>query len=139
VNTLIFTGGQSSTYVGYGFAIPINKVKPIVDELRRTGKVGRQGYTGFDAQVVDVNIARYFGLSRAEGIIISDVHRNGPAERAGLRVGDIVFEINNKKIKTDTDFLGLLYDAKPGNVWEMKIYRDKQTITSKLRIEKNPQ
>ncbi|MBM4168565.1 MAG: PDZ domain-containing protein [Ignavibacteria bacterium] len=139
VNTLIFTGGQSSTYVGYGFAIPINKVKSIVNELRKSGKVGRQGYTGFEAQVVDVNIARYFGLARAEGIIISEIHRGGPSERAGLRVGDIILEINGKNVKSDTDFLGILYDSKPGETWEMKIFRDKRTISISLRIDKDPQ
>src|SRR3989339_508854 len=92
INTLIFTGGVSQAFVGYGFAIPVNKVKKIVAELRKKGQVTRDIFTGFEAQEVDARVARYFGLSEARGIIVSDVYKNGPAEKADLRVGDIILE-----------------------------------------------
>src|SRR3972149_1037025 len=62
INTLIFTGGVSQTFVGYGFAIPVNKVQKIVAELRKKGQVSRDIFTGFEAQEVDGRVARYFGL-----------------------------------------------------------------------------
>lgn len=138
VNTLIFTGGQSSTYVGYGFAIPINKVKKIVNELRRNGKVERSAYLGFDAQIVDVRIAKYFGLTQAEGVIISEIYKNGPAEKAGLRVGDIILEINRQKIRNEDDFFVVASYARPGDSWDLKIVRDKKVVTATIKLDKKP-
>jgi serine protease Do len=138
VNTLIYTGGRSETYVGYGFAIPINKVKKIVAELRKTGKVDRDVWTGFDAQQVDGRIARYFGLSRAEGIIISEIQRNSPAEKAGLRVGDILLEANGQKISNEGDFLAVISELRPGDPVSLKLYRERRTISATIRLERRP-
>lgn len=136
VNTLIYTGGQSSTYVGYGFAIPINNVKKIVGELRRNGKVERSVYLGFDAQIVDTRIARYFGLAQAEGVIVSEIYKNGPAEKSGLKVGDIILEINGQKIKSEDDFFVVASDARPGDAWNLKILREKKIISASIKLEK---
>lgn len=136
MNTLIFTGGQSTTFVGYGFAIPINKVKLIVAELRKSGRIVRDSWHGFQFQSVDVRVARYFGLSRAEGVIVSEIQRNGPAEKAGLRVGDIILEINAEKIGTEDDLYVLLSDSKPGDELDLKVFREKRTITVSLKLER---
>lgn len=138
MNTLIFTGGQSTTFVGYGFAIPINKVKRVVADLKRTGTVARDGWHGFDFQSVDNRIARYFGLQRAEGVIVSEVERNGPAARAGLRVGDIVTEVNGQKITSEDDLYVLLSDSRPGETLTMKVYRDRATTTVTLTLGRRP-
>src|SRR3972149_1454565 len=87
MNTLIYTGGQSNTYVGYGFGVPINRIKRVVAELRKSGKVAREGWHGFDFQSVDARVARYFGLSKAEGVIVSEIQRNGPGDKAGRTGG----------------------------------------------------
>ena len=70
INTLIYTGGVSQAYIGYGFAIPINRVKPIVDELQKKGKVERSFWTGMEIRSVDAQIARYFGLRQAQGVFV---------------------------------------------------------------------
>ncbi len=137
MNTLIYTGGQSSTYIGYGFAIPINKVKKVIAELKKKGKVTRDIATGFDAQPVDARIARYFGLTRIQGIIVSEVQTGGPAEKAGLKVGDIIFETNGEKINSEQDFLGVVVDASPGDVLKIKLYRERKTLDLSLRLEKS--
>lgn len=134
MNTLIFTGGQTSTYVGYGFAIPVNKIKRVVGELRRNGKVARDSWHGFEFQSVDVRIARYFGLTRAEGVIVSEIQRNGPADKAGVRVGDIITEVNGQKMVTEDDLYVLLSDSRPGDVLTMKIYREKKTVSVGLTL-----
>lgn len=136
MNTLIFTGGQTTTFVGYGFAIPINKVKRIVAELKRSGKVARDSWHGFDFQSVDARIARYFGLERAEGVIVSDVERGGPADRSGLKVGDIILEANTQKILSEDDLYVLLSDARPGESIVMKIIRDKKSMTVSVKLER---
>ena len=134
VNTLIFTGGQSTTFVGYGFAVPINKVKGIAAELRKHGTVVRDVYAGFDAQPVDRRIARYFGMARAEGVIVTDLDRDGPASKAGVKVGDIILSVNKQKIGGVDDLQVALYDSKPGDDWEMEVLREKNLITVRMTV-----
>lgn len=136
VNTLIFTGGQSQTFVGYGFAIPINKVKRIVAELRKSGKVVRESWHGFDFQSVDTRVARYFGLTRAQGVIVSEISRSGPGEKAGLKVGDIILEVNGEKLDAEDDLYVLLSDSRPGEVLDMKIFREKKSMNLTLKLER---
>ncbi len=136
MNTLIYTGGQSSTYIGYGFAIPVNKIKKIVAELKRKGKVSRNMTAGFDWQVVDVRIARYLGLQKPEGIIVSDIKANGPAVKAGIRVGDVVLEANGEKVKSGDDILSMMMDMSPGDAITLKIYRERKSFETKLVLEK---
>ncbi len=134
MNTLIYTGGQSNTYVGYGFGIPINKIKRIVAELRKSGKVAREGWHGFDFQSVDARVARYFGLSKAEGVIVSEIQRNGPGDKAGLKVGDIILQVNGQKIVSEDDLFVLLSDSRPGEALTLEVYREKKTLTMTLTM-----
>ena len=134
MNTLIYTGGQSSTYIGYGFAIPINKVKKIVADLKKKGKVTRDIAWGFDAQPVDSRIARYFGMKEARGIIVSEISGKGPAEQAGLKVGDIVTEVNGERVDSDSDLIGLLVDSNPGDILKLQVYRERKPLTIQLTL-----
>ena len=138
INTLIFTGGVSQAFVGYGFAIPVNKVKKIVADLRKKGQVTRDIYTGFEAQEVDARVARYFGLTEVRGIIVSDIFRKGPAEKADLRVGDIVLEANGAKINSADDFSAILSDASAGDVLKLKVFRERKVMNLDLKLEKKP-
>ncbi len=136
INTLIYTAGVSQAYIGYGFAIPINRVKSIVDELQKKGKVERNFWTGMEVNIVDQRIAKYFGLAKAEGVIISDIKKDSPAEKANLKVGDIILEINGEKIQNEETIIGIINDARAGDVLNLKIYRDKQTFKAALTLEK---
>jgi serine protease Do len=138
INTLIFTGGVSQAFVGYGFAIPVNKVKKIVADLRKKGQVTRDIFTGFEAQEVDARVARYFGLTEVRGIIVSDVFRKGPAEKADIRVGDIILETNGAKINSADDFSAILSDASAGDVLKLKVFRERKTMNLDLKLEKKP-
>jgi len=136
INTLIYTAGVSQAYIGYGFAIPINRVKSIVDELQKKGKVERNFWTGMEVNIVDQRIAKYFGLKTAEGVIISDIKKNSPAEKAELKVGDIILEINGEKIQNEETIISIINDAKAGDVLSLKIYRDRKTFDANLTLEK---
>ena len=136
INTLIYTAGVSQAYIGYGFAIPINRVKSIVDELQKKGKVDRNFWTGMEVNIVDQRIAKYFGLKDAEGVIISDIKKNSPAEKAELKVGDIILEINGEKIQNEETIIAIINDAKAGDVLSLKVYRDKKTFDVNLTLEK---
>ena len=136
MNTLIYTGGQSTTFVGYGFAIPVNKIKKVVADLRKKGKVTRDIWKGFDAQNVDARIARYFGLASIQGIIVSEVEDGGPAEKAGLKVGDIILEVNGQKIDSGDDLTQILIDSSPGDILNMKVYRERKTLNMPLKLDR---
>jgi serine protease Do len=134
MNTLIFTGGQSNTYIGYGFAIPINKIKKVVIDLKKKGKIAHDITAGFDVQPVDARIAQYFGMKQQQGVIVSDIHSGGPAEAAGLKVGDIVLEVNGEKVNSDGDILSVMIELSPGDILKFKIYREHKTIDVALRL-----
>lgn len=136
VNAVIFTPNQGN--VGVGFAIPINRVKKIVDELKIRGKIERDFYTGLEIQSVDLRIARYFGLEKAEGVIVSDVKRNSPAEKAGLKVGDIIVEINGEKIVNEDNVLSIITEVKAGDILNLKVLRDKKYFNVKLILGQPP-
>jgi len=136
INTLIFTGGVSQAFVGYGFAIPANKVKKVVADLRKNGQVTRDIFTGFEAQEVDARVARYFGLSQVSGIIVSDVYKNGPAEKADLRVGDIILSVNGEPINSAEEFVSILSDSSPGDTVKLKVFRERKTMEIQLKLAK---
>ena len=92
INTAIVAGGQ-----GIGFAIPINMAKGIISQLRDTGKVTR-GYLGVQIQAVTPELAKSFNLEAEKGALISEVFKDSPAEKAGLKAGDIVLEFDGKHI-----------------------------------------
>ncbi len=138
INTLIFTGGVSQAFVGYGFAIPINKVKKVVADLRGKGKVTHDIYTGFEAQEVDNRVARYFGMTEVRGIIVSDVYHDGPAEKADLRVGDIILEVNGDKINSADEFAAILSDASVGDILKLKVFRERKNVDINLKLGKKP-
>ncbi len=134
VNAVIYTPNQGS--IGLGFAIPINRVKTILAELKKSGKIEREYWTGLEVQTVDRRIARYFGLDKAEGVIVSDVKRGSPAERAGFKAGDIIQEVNGEKVPDESAIVSIVDDAKVGDVLAMKVFRDRSTMNLKLKLEK---
>jgi serine protease Do len=136
VNAVIYTPNQGS--IGLGFAIPINRVKAVVAELKRSGKIERDWYTGLEIQTVDARVARYFGLDKAEGVIISDVKRGSPAERAGFRVGDIIIEANGEKIGDEETLSSVVNDLRVGDTVKMQVLRDRKPVSLKLKLEKGP-
>ena len=92
INTAIIAGGQ-----GIGFAIPINMAKGIIDQLRDSGKVTR-GYLGVRFQPLTADLAKSFGLESEKGALIANVEKDTPAEKSGLKAGDIILEYDGKLI-----------------------------------------
>ena len=134
VNSVIYTPNQGS--IGLGFAIPINRVKGIVAELKRKGKVERQFWIGLEVQSVDARVARYFGLDRAEGVIVSEVLSGSPAQKAGFKVGDIILAINGEKISDESSMMAIMEDARAGDVLKLRVVRDREVSEMKLKLEK---
>lgn len=120
INTAIVAQGQ-----GIGFAIPINMAKVILPDLKTKGKVTR-GWLGVSVQDVTEDIAKNLKLKDLNGALISDVFKGDPAERAGLRTGDIIIEVNAKKIKDSHELLIMIATFHVGDKIEIKVLRDGQ-------------
>ncbi len=131
VNSMIYS--PSGGNIGIGFAIPINIVKNVVAQIMKKGKVER-GFIGAMIQPIDTATARHFGLKSKRGVIISSVKRGGPADRAGLRSGDIVLKINGKKIKNLEHLKRVISYVEPGNKISMQILRKNKKLNITLRV-----
>jgi len=136
MNTLIFTAGGSQGNIGLGFAIPINKVKKILDELKEEGTIKRDFYTGLKVQNIDDAIAKYFNLENTRGVIVTGVQRNSPAAEAGIEVGDVIIQVNEFKVNNQTILAGLLQDYRTNQTVTLKVVRGSDTKTLKLKLEK---
>jgi serine protease Do len=120
INTAIVAQGQ-----GIGFAIPISMAKTILPDLKSTGKVTR-GWLGVSVQDITEDIAKSMKLKDRNGALIADVFKGDPADKAGLKSGDVVTEINGKKIKDTHELLMLIAGFRVGETVAIKAIRDGQ-------------
>jgi len=118
INTAIVAAGQ-----GIGFAIPVNMAKKIVDQLVKKGSVTR-AWLGVAIQPVTEEIAASFGLKKARGALISDVMAGSPAEKAGLRQGDILVTFDGKEVKDARQLQLAVGEASVGKQAVVEFYRD---------------
>jgi serine protease Do len=137
MNTLIYTAGGIQGNIGLGFAIPIDKVKRIVTELKADGKIDRDFQIGMSIQSIDAGIMRYYDLKSNKGVIITKVLPNTPAESAGLKSGDIIIEIDGYKISNEQTIFGVFQEFRAGQEIEVKIVRDNSELTKKMKLERN--
>lgn len=136
MNTLIFTADGSRGNVGVGFAIPVEKIEKIVRELKLNGKVDRDFWTGLRIQTVDEGIAKYYNLQITRGVIVTNVGQNSPAEKADIKVGDIILRVGKYKINDDNTLIGVLQEFKTGDSLNLTIVRENKTITKTIKLEK---
>jgi len=136
MNTLIFTGGgDSQGSIGLGFAISINKIKRIVAELKDNGKIDRDFDPGMRIQTIDQQIADYYNLSDTRGVIITQVLPNSPAKRAGLKVGDIIQQVEKYRINDDQTIIGVFQEFRKGQTVTLQVIRDNSPVTIKMKLE----
>ena len=122
---------------GIGFAIPINDAKEVRDDLISKGKVVRP-WVGIYMRDVDEKIAAYLDLPLAEGVVITDVVKDSPAERAGLRKYDIIKEVDNNKFKSSGEVADWVQKKKIGEEVALLIFRDGKNLSIKLKIKERP-
>jgi serine protease Do len=130
INTAIVSGSGGS--VGIGFAIPSDMAKIIYDQLRKTGHVTR-GFLGVVIQQVTPDLAKYFHLKNDKGILITEVEKDSPAEKAGLKQGDVIIGIDGSPAEKITVFRNYVAMLTPGSRAELTIMRngtqEKLTVT----------
>ena len=137
VNTAIYT--PSGGFAGIGFAIPINRAKEIIPQLRAKGKVVR-GWIGVILEDrIDDATAKVFGIPDAEGSLVKEVLPDYPAAKAGLKRGDVIREFDGKKVKNNYDLQTLVARANPGETVPLKIIRNKKEMQLKIKIGEAPE
>ncbi len=139
MNTVIYSTAQSyrgAGSIGIGFSVPIKRVMEIVEDLKKYGKIDRDFWIGMNIRSIDNNIAKYLNLSTTEGAVIVEIAPRSPATVAGLEVGDVIAEINGKKIRTDEDLYLIINDARVGDVLDMKVFRKGEILEKKLTLTK---
>ena len=134
INSAIYSD-QSGSFLGVGFAVPINKVRDLLPQLR-TGKVvrGRIGIlvqrTNWTKDLID-----NYGLPTKGGALVSSVDEGGPARAAGLKVDDVIIEFNGKPVLSNDEVVSLVTRTPPGTTVPMKIIRDKKVMTLNVKVE----
>jgi serine protease Do len=128
INTAIVAQGQ-----GIGFAIPINMAKSILADLKTKGKVTR-GWLGISIQDITEDIAKSMSYKSKNGVLVTDVFKDDPADKAGIKVGDIITEINGKAIKDTHDLLLTTASLHVGEKATIKIIRDSKAISFSITV-----
>ena len=133
INTAIIAAGGHGN-VGIGFAIPINMVRQIVDQLIEFGEV-RRGMLGVIMQDLTPELSKAFGLKRHNGVVISKVIENSAAEEAGLKAGDVVISINGSPIKSSSAMRNVVGMLRVGEKMKMEVIRDnrRKIITAVIK------
>ncbi len=138
INTVIFSTAQSGKgagSIGIGWAIPINRVKKMVDIIEKNKKINRSYYLGLDVRELDDEIARYLKVKANEGVVVIAVDNRSPIEKSGIEPGDIILEINGTKILRDQDYLLAINDGIVGETMKFLILRDDKKIEKQIVLE----
>lgn len=135
MNTLIYTAGGVQGSIGLGFAIPINKVKRIVTELKEHGKINRNFDVGLGVQSIDENIAKAYGLPSARGVIVTRVVPGSPAAKCGIKVRDIITQVENYRITNQETLLSVFQEFRAGQSVKIKLMRNDKEINTTMTLE----
>lgn len=135
INTAIAT--PSGGNVGIGFAIPINMAKRVFNQLKEKGKVSR-GYLGVTIQDLTPELAKHFKREPYSGVLISDVLKKSPADKAGIKSGDIIVKYDGKEIKDTNQLRNIVAGTEVSEKVKVKIIRDKKVKYLKVKIGELP-
>jgi serine protease DegQ len=135
INSAIYS--QTGGSVGIGFAIPVSTAKSVMEAIISSGHVVR-GWIGVESQEITPELAESFGLQRSSGAIIAGVVRNGPADRAGIKPGDILLSVEGKDVHDTTDMLNLIAALPPGGKATMRVLRKARETDLAVTVGKRP-
>jgi len=125
INTLIISGSQyEKTSVGIGFAIPINRVKKILPDLKKIGHLKKTFQTGLEVANINWLMARMLGISPRDGVIVSKVAKGSSAEQAGIKVGDVIVAVKNERIHSTQEFERIVNATNKAQNLSLTIFRD---------------
>jgi serine protease Do len=123
INTAIKT--ETGTYIGYGFAIPINIAKTVMDDFINYGEV-RRGYIGVGIEAITPVTAEYYGLDKPQGVFISNVLPGKAADKAGIKAGDIILEVEGMEVNRPNQLQAKVGTFNPGDEISLLLWRNKR-------------
>lgn len=135
INSAIYS--RSGGSMGIGFAIPVSTVKQMMEQIIKNGSVTR-GWIGVEVQDITPELIDSFKLTDTKGVLISGVLRNGPADKAGIKPGDILVAIDNKEIIDSSMMLDQISALVPGEAVTLKILRNKNKLELKANVGRRP-
>lgn len=135
INTAIYsrTGGS----LGIGFAIPIHAAKQIMEQIIQSGGVIR-GWLGVSMQDITEELAESFNLDNSTGTLVASVLRDGPADKAGIKPGDILVAVEGKPVKNSAEMLNLVAALSPGDTATITVIRNKQERSIQIKVGMRP-
>ncbi|CCK81065.1 Do family serine endopeptidase [Desulfobacula toluolica] len=133
INTAIIKSGQ-----GIGFAIPSDLATGVIDQLTEQKTVSR-GWMGVAIQNVTEQLAEYYGIKETKGVYVAKVYEDDPADNAGIKVGDVIFQINDKKIESSRDLTLTIAASSVGETVKVKLIRDGKEKMIKVKLGKRPE
>jgi Do/DeqQ family serine protease len=135
INTAIYS--QSGGSMGIGFAIPVSLAKNVMEQIVRNGSVTR-GWVGIEVQEITPELAESFKLSGVQGALIAGVMRGSPADKAGIRPGDVLTQVTGKKVRDAQVMLELIAALEPGKVARFDLKRDGRDVGVEVTIGRRP-
>ncbi len=131
INTMILS--QSGGSEGLGFAAPSNIVRYVFEQIRKTGRL-RRGQIGVRAQTITPLLAKGLGLAQDWGVVISDVHPRGPADEAGLQIGDVVLTLEDKVMENGRQFQVNIYRHSVGETVKLSVLRGEKKLDFQAKV-----
>lgn len=132
INSQIYS--ETGGYMGISFAIPIDIAMDISKQLRESGKVTR-GRIGVQVQEMTLDLASALGLKEARGALVAAVERGGPADKAGIRPGDVIMSLNGKAVENSADLARFVAATKPGTTVNGEVWRKGETVQVKVTVD----
>ena len=133
INTLIFS--RSGGYQGIGFAIPVSLAKRVMEQIIETGSVTR-GWFGVDVADISPELAESLGLKGTRGAIVGAIERGSPAEKGGVRLGDVIVAINGRAVPDVSSALNAIAEMSPGKTVPVTVVRRNQELTVDVTVGK---
>jgi Do/DeqQ family serine protease len=135
INTAIFS--RSGGSMGIGFAIPVSTAKMVLEQIVKTGSVTR-GWIGVEVQEITPPVAESFRLESTRGALIAGVLRGGPADKAGIKPGDVLLEVEGKPVADPTAMLNMIAALPPGSGARMKLKRQGKDVEAEITVGRRP-
>jgi len=132
INTAI--ASQTGGFVGYGFAVPVDLVRSIAEDIIEDGDVDR-GLIGVNIKNIDETDAKGFGLENAEGVYIANVNEGSGGDKAGLKEGDIILEVDGHKVRSSNELQSVIVLHRAGDKVELTIWRDEKSIKKTVTLQ----
>jgi Do/DeqQ family serine protease len=135
VNTAIYS--QTGTSMGIGYAIPVSIARQVMEQIIEKGSVTR-GWIGVGVQDINKEVAESFKLPTAKGVLITQIERGSPADKAGVKLGDVLVAVNDKPVGDTTTMLNLVAALRPGEQARVRVARNQEETELTVTIGRRP-